>query len=58
LPPTDPRFLAATQQDMATDYWAHFYHDNPSQAATEVTDEDFDLEEIKRKAEDGEWEEI
>jgi hypothetical protein len=43
---------------MATDYWAHFYHDNPSQAATEVTDEDFDLEEIKRKAEDGEWEEI
>jgi hypothetical protein len=58
LPPTDPRFLAATQEDMAIDYWAHFYHDHPNQAATEIEDEDFDLEEIKRKAENGEWEDI
>jgi hypothetical protein len=43
---------------MATDYWAHFYHENPNQATTEIEDEDFDLEEIRRKAESGEWEEI
>jgi len=43
---------------MATDFWAHFYHENPNAAATEATDEDFDLEEIKRRAAQGDWEEI
>lgn len=43
---------------MATDYWAHFYHEHPNQAANEVTDEDFDLDDIVRKAESGEWEDI
>jgi hypothetical protein len=50
--------MAATQEEMATDYWAHFYFENPREAATEVTDDDFDLDEIMQKAADGDWEDI
>ena len=27
---TDTRYLDATDQDMLTDYWAHYYHDQPA----------------------------
>lgn len=44
---------------MATDYWAHWYHEHPNEAASEATDPDFDADEIMRKIEAGEdWEEI
>lgn len=44
---------------MATDYWAHYYFEHPNEQASEATDEDFDLEEIKRRAANGEdWEEL
>ena len=60
LPPTDPRFLNATQEDIETDYWAHWYADHPNEAAETVAhDPDFDLEDIKGKMERGEdWETI
>lgn len=43
---------------MATDYWAHYYHEHPNEQASEANDDDFDLEEILQKAEKGEWEDI
>lgn len=30
LPPTDPRFLDATIEDMVNDYWAHRHTDDPA----------------------------
>lgn len=40
LPPTDPRFLDATPEEVATDYFAHHYFENPQQFHAE--DSDFD----------------
>ena len=40
LPPTDPRFLDATVEEVVVDYWAHHFRDNPQQAFAE--DESFD----------------
>lgn len=61
LPPTDPRFLDASLEEMAAEYWAYQYLENP--ATEEVEDDDFDkdavLAEIERQAEAGdEWEEV
>lgn len=59
LPPTDPRFLRATEEEIEVDYWAHVYHDDPKQVDAVVSDDpDFDLNEILEKAESGDWEEI
>lgn len=41
LPPTDPRFLAATPEDMLIDVLAHHYADNPN--VDETHDDDFDM---------------
>jgi len=61
LTPNDPRFLDITMQEIATEYWAHHYYDNPTQE--EVEDENFDLDavldEFERSAPDDEaWEEV
>ena len=40
LAPTDPRFLEATREQIETEYWAHWYADNP--AKIEDSDDDFD----------------
>jgi hypothetical protein len=58
LAPTDPRFLDATIEDIETDYWAHYYAENPSD--TEVEDEDFDADEFVREQLKNldDWEEI
>lgn len=56
LPPTDPRFLNATTEDIVTDYWAHYYSENrPNE---EYEDEDFDREAIEKQIETGDWEEL
>ena len=56
LPPTDPRFLDATEEEVAVDYWAHHYFDNP--ASEIVEDDEFDAEAIQaqwaQEAEEGE----
>jgi hypothetical protein len=59
LPPTDPRFLDATSEDIALDYWAHRLWDDP-QLATEIRDPDFDAEvaEMERQAAAGGWDEV
>lgn len=58
LAPTDPRFLEATIEDIETDYWAHFYAQNPQ--GEEVEDDDFDADEYVRNAAQNpdDWEEI
>lgn len=43
---------------MATDYWAHWYFEHPDEKGESYDDPDFDLEEITRQAESGEWDEI
>ena len=60
LPPTDPRYLNATREEMAADYWAHWYFEHPDDRGETFEDPDFDLEELKRKSESGEleWEDI
>jgi len=57
LPPTDPRYLNATLEEIVTDYWAHFYADGKG-GTEEVEDDDFDLEQVKRDMESGDWEEV
>lgn len=42
MPPTDPRFLAATYEEIVTDFWANQFLDNPDMRKEDVTD-DFDL---------------
>lgn len=58
LPPTDPRFLNATREDIITDYWAHFYAENGFRE--EIEDEDFDQDAIlKEFADDSDdWEQV
>ena len=53
LPPTDPRFLDATPEEVAVDYFAHHFFDNPQQSFAE--DEEFDPEAVMAQweAEDG-----
>lgn len=47
LPPTDPRFLAATPEDMEAEYWAYRYQE--SNVTEEFEDHEFDQEaEIRR----------
>ena len=56
LPPTDPRFLDATVEDMETDFWAHQYSENSPKE--EVEDDNFDLDaEIAAMAAD-DWEDV
>lgn len=43
LPPTDPRFLDATLDEMTVDFWAWQYHEDPK-AAEAIVDDDFDVD--------------
>lgn len=43
LPPTDPRFLDATLDEMLVDFWAWKYHEDP-RAADEIVDDEFDVD--------------
>jgi hypothetical protein len=56
LAPTDSRFLDATTEDILTDYWANFYKENGLK--DEVEDDDFDLDEVVKRMDDGDWEEV
>lgn len=58
LPPTDHRFLNATLDEMITDYWANAYADDPKLLTDVIEDTDFDLDEILRGMEEGDWEEV
>lgn len=44
LPPTDPRFLDATREEIAADFWAHHYAE--SNVTEEFEDTEFDADEI------------
>lgn len=58
LAPTDQRFLDATIEDIETDYWAHYYAENPQ--SEEAEDNDFDPDEYVRNAVNNpdDWEDI
>lgn len=43
LPPTDPRYLDATEEEMVADVWAHRFADNPKlHHEVEMVDDDFE----------------
>jgi hypothetical protein len=53
LAPTDPRFLAATLEDIEAEYWAYHYQDK--KVVEEFEDDEFDQEaELRRIEEAGE----
>jgi hypothetical protein len=57
LPPTDPRYLNATRDQIIEDYWLHYYASNGIK--DEIEDESFDLEETLARMEQGDdWEDI
>ena len=58
LPPTDPRYLDATPEEVAVDYFAHLFFENPQQTFAE--DESFDPEAVAAQwaEEDGEDEDL
>ncbi len=47
LPPTDPRFLSMTREDMEVDFWMHHYADRPG--ADDFESDGFDAEEVMAK---------
>ena len=54
----DPRYLESSLEDMMIDYYANLYQSDPK-AMEEVTDEDFDKDEILKKMANGEeWEDM
>lgn len=59
LPPTDPRFLDATPEDLLLDYWAHRFWDDPD-LRNELVNPDFEAElaELERGAESDGWEDV
>lgn len=56
LPPTDPRFLDATLDQIEAEYWAFYYKENP--AGKEVEDEDFDVDAEIAAMGKNDWEEV
>ena len=56
LPPSDPRFLALTTEDIEAEYWAWYYAEN--NASEEVEDEDFDLDAEIAAMNENDWEEV
>jgi hypothetical protein len=56
LPPTDPRFLDATLDDIETEFWAHYYKENSPDK--EVEDDEFDVEAEIAAMNDDDWEEV
>lgn len=51
LPPTDPRFLAATREDIITDYWANHYAEHGIQ-------EEFEDDDFRIIGDDEDWDEV
>lgn len=54
LPPTDPRWLSATPEMIAEDYWANYYQDRKDAGKPdeeEIEDDEFDLDAITAEAE-------
>ena len=49
LPPTDPRFLNATDEEIEADFWAHYYQENPN--INPEAEQDFN--DIAQSIEDG-----
>mgnify|MGYP000090017941 FL=1 len=43
LPPNSPLFLSLTDEEVLTDFFAHYYADNPN-AEQESVDDDFDMD--------------
>lgn len=56
LPPSDPRFLALTTEDIEAEYWAWYYAEN--NRGEEVEDDDFDLDEEIARMNNDDWEEV
>lgn len=56
LPPTDPRYLAATRDQIIEDYWLHFYVEHG--VKDEIEDEDFSLDEVLNNMASDDWEEV
>lgn len=57
LPPNDPRFLSLTDEEIAADYWAHQYYDDPKMADADH-DDDFDIDAIEAEINSGMWERL
>lgn len=52
LPPTDPRFLDATVEQVVLDYWAHRHLDDPN-LRNEVVNDEFEADLAAAEAEAG-----
>lgn len=52
LPPTDPRFLDATREEILVDWWAHAHTDDPGlRNAVAMDEEDYQAELAEMEAE-------
>lgn len=56
LPPSDPRFLDLTSEEIETEYWAHYYRENAGKDIAE--DDDFDLDAEIARMNEQDWEEV
>jgi hypothetical protein len=59
LPPTDPRFLDLTLDDLTVEYWAWYFHEHPDGEVAE--DDDFDKDAViaaMESGDPGDWEPV
>lgn len=58
LSPRDPRFLALTPLEVATDFWAHQFIERP-ETMNDYETEGYDLDDMNRRLDAGEdWEDV
>jgi len=58
LTATDPRYLEATPEAMALDFWTDYYARHPQLGVTEFENDDFEADVERMLAEDDDWETI
>lgn len=61
LPPTDPRWLNATLDDVLIDYWAHAHRDDPNlrnEEAFETEDFEAELAAMAASVKEDDWEDV
>ena len=56
LSPTDPRFLDASYEEILLDYYTWRAFEHPDEIEDE--DVDFDVENVVRAMEEGDWEDV
>lgn len=56
IPPTDPRYLEMSQEDLLLEYWSYRYHKDPDLDSKEMTNDGYEDALAEIEAGGGDWE--